>query len=167
MAAADLYVLSATLLEASAELLATTAGGTPARSVVAPGTPALESCDQLYVHVAGIGAERIEQQRRARPRTRRNFVVFTVTAARCYRETAQATPAVTLESAAAYSSEDVWALWNGLFRRYLSGDLLTEGEGCKDVWFDQALPLEPQAGIVGYTIRIRVELDGYDPDAGS
>lgn len=171
MAVGDLHDLAVAVLGAAEQILATAIGGTPERSFVCHGLPALDCCDQLTVNVGAIGEAAtapltaLGSGQRHRSPGRVNLTTLVVTISRCYPSVADdGTPPSPTEQQAATETlnEDGWALWNGLFRQ--SGDLFA---ACDGVFFDGLVPLPPQGGCAGYVFQIRFELPGYDPGAGS
>lgn len=171
MAASDMHALAVAVREAAEEILATTVAGTPERSFVCHGLPALDCCDQLAVNVGAIGEAAtapltaLGAGQRHRSPGRVNLTTLIVTISRCYPSVSDdgvPPSAADQEAAAEALNEDGWALWNGLFRQ--GGDLFA---ACDSVFFDGLVPLPPQGGCAGWVFQIRFELAGYDPGAGS
>ena len=163
----DLQALAQELLDASIWALDTIPtfapglGGSPERSFVSPGSPALDCCDQLTVHVAGVS------QLPTGPHThkdsaRKNIVTLVVTATRCVhglKDDGQPPDATDLEADAAQMNADGWALWNHLWNLMRSGDLLTL---CDEVFWDGLRALTPSGGCGGWTLTLRAAYEGYE-----
>jgi hypothetical protein len=174
VAASDVYDLAAELLAATQAALATTTGGMIDRSFVSPGLPALDCCPQCSVHVpqlAEFGADIQLPQTPMTPahRTRTgwvNGVTLVITVVRCgptLKKNGDPPDPGPLSAAAQLVLEDAWAVWCDLHERHRDGSLFA-GE-CRAVYIDPALAFVPQGTCVGWTLTVRAELDGYDPEA--
>lgn len=144
--------------------------GAPARSFISPGQPALEGCDQLAVHVPLIQAA--DTSPGGLSAGRRNAAIvwhttFVVTIDRCVIDTRGQSQTAMLEpyrpedltNTARQTNADGWALWNHIYNAWQSGDLFTL---CTEVFFDGIRALPEEGGRAGWTITLRVKLDGYE-----
>jgi hypothetical protein len=173
--ARDLHGLAVELLDAAMFALDTlpamdaTLKGAPERRYVSPGTPALDCCDQLTVHIAsleeapteplGLGAGRRASLGRV------NHAVLTLTLTRCvptgtHGKTTYTPPTdLELNAAAEQIDADGWALWNHLYNRIRAGLLFSL---CDGVFWLGARSLGPEGGCAGWVFGFRVVLDGYE-----
>lgn len=169
----DLHGLALELLTACEEALDTIPGsapgygGSPARSFVSPGTPVLDCCDQLTVHVGPLTDGR---QDTAVPAAAKaawvNHVVLLVTVARCVPiwDGDQPPAPAAQQDAAAQINYDKWALWNHLHNLVREGLLFSR---CGDVIWVGLTPLTPSGGCGGSLLTVRVSLDGYSEVLGT
>ncbi len=176
--ATDLYGLAADLLAAAEEaldtlpLIAPAFEGAPERSFVSAGTPALDCCPQLTVHVAAVTEAATAPFGLAtgnRDRSGRiNHVSLIVTIARCVQGLSQkgmeAPDVIDLDATAQQVDADGWALWNHIWSMWAAGELFTV---CGEVFFDGLRALNSDGGCAGWTLAIRVALDGYNDVAPS
>lgn len=171
MAADDLQQLAEDVLAASGQILATTGNPEIERAFVAHGPPALDCCNQLAVHIAGIGEAATQAGTVLQPGLRHafarvNLTALMITVTRCHPvmddDGLQPPTPEELTDAAAMLNADAWALWNGLYRA--QGELF---EDCDLVFFDGVTPLPPQGACAGWVMQIRFELQGYAPLPGS
>ena len=169
--ATDLHDQCVALLEAASDALDTIPGsapelaGAPERKFVSAGTPVLDCCDQLTVHVGPIVEDPLSPSspgsgQRARFGARKNQVLLTVTIGRCMDLSALPTPppVATLEADAEQHNADGWALWNQLWNMVRSGELFTLCSDSKP----ELRPLAPAGGCSGWTMAYRVWIEGYD-----
>jgi hypothetical protein len=161
----DLDALAHELLDAAVEaldtipILAPGLGGSPERSFVSPGLPALDCCDQLTVHVAAVNEHPSGQSNTHKSGARKNLVTLVIHATRCHDiETVPPLPE-TLEATAEQMNADGWALWNHFWKLMRSGDLLTL---CDEVIWDGLRALTPSGGCGGWTLTIRGAYQGYE-----
>jgi hypothetical protein len=163
----DLYDLQQELLDASVASLDTIPtfapglGGAPERSYVSPGLPAFDCCDQLTVHTPAILDSPFSPDS-ATGRSARSASVITVslvvTATRCVP--GEPEPAVVdLLAPTQQISADGWALRNHLLNMIRSDELFSI---CSEVFWDGLRYVNPQGGCAGWTVNLRVQLDGYE-----
>jgi hypothetical protein len=163
----DLYALEQELLDASVESLDTIPtfapglGGAPERSYISPGLPAFDCCDQLTVHTPSIldspfspGSSTGTSAKSATVIT----VSLVVTITRCVP--GEPEPAVSdfLEPTSQIAA-DGWALRNHLLNMIRSDELFSI---CDEVFWDGLRFVNPQGGCAGWTLNLRVQLDGYE-----
>ena len=162
------YVLSNQFLALCADLLATTAGGTPDLAYVYPVRPPIDCCPALIVFM-----ERLTEEQTS-PLTppaatghraafgRLNLVTLTVWALRCSPRVNDdgSVNLLNVLTSAQEVQQDGWALWNGIYRAIRNGDFK---DLCADVHFGDARPIAEQGGCCGWSFSIRAELDGYSP----
>lgn len=169
----DLHALAVEFLDACTEALDTiptydaSLAGAPARRFVAPGTVALDCCDQLAVNVGilseGSSAPGIPKASTARI----NRVTLIATISRCVPSpdaNLNPPPALAIEEAAEQINADKWALWNHIYN--LIGDGLLFDKCCDVVWGPLS-PLQPSGGCGGSTLNITVCFDGYQEVQGT
>lgn len=172
----DLQDFAEALLAASVDSLdaipafAPGLAGSPDRSFVSPGEPVADCCELLAVHATALSEAATEPGGLATGRrfvtARLNHASFVVTIFRCVptgveSKTGKYTPPLTadLEQAASQINADGWALWNGLFNRTRSGDLIGM---CSEFFMDGMRALVPSGGCAGWVLGIRVALEGYE-----
>ena len=177
----DLHELALELLNVCIESLDTIPdfepdlSGAPERAFVSPGQPVLDCCDQLTVHVQQIGdADTTPGGLNAGQRARFgkiNHVTMIVTSTRCITTggenragTIEIPSAEDLEADARQLDADAWALWNHAFNMTRAEEFRTL---CSEVFFDGILAIQPSGGCAGWTVTIRVALDGYEETLGS
>lgn len=172
----DLHDLAMEYLDACVESLDTIPtfapelGGAPERRFISPGQPALDCCDQLTVHVAGAvdaptSPGGLTAGRKA-AYGKVNLVLMVATLTRCVPVIEQKkwpTPAA-MEAAAAQINADGWALWNHTFNMVASGQLFGI---CQEVYWDTLNSITPSGGCGGWTLGVRVRLDGYQESLGT
>jgi len=135
--------------------------GAPERNFVSPGQPAFDCCPQLTVNATPISDAPLAPGGLAAGRKiggSINHVGLTISITRCQPQTADTPPADSLQAVAEQTNADVWALWNHLQSLWRSGDLF---KLCGEVFWDGARAIQPSGGCVGWTLGIRVSLDGY------
>ena len=162
-----LYDFAKELLDDCHDALLTTSGGATTYEHVNPGTPSLDCCDSLIVYVNPLGAEphgggaAYEEGHQSQRGGRLNVATFKILVTRCLEQPSDGAPLpdADLNAAAQEVDADVWAIWNYLTALYRAGSLFQGA--CSDVWFVNAIPLEPQGGCIGWTITIRAAIDGY------
>ena len=164
----DLFSLAEDYLEACVDALDTiptfapALGGAPERSYVAPGLPALDCCPQLTVDVRAVQEDPRSPSgpgsgQRARYGARKNNVFLVATIVRCYPR--EVPPDQTeMQEAAEQVDADGWALWNYIWNLIRSGELFTL---CDDS-SPELRQLTPSGGCAGWTLSMRVELEGYE-----
>ena len=167
---ADLFDLCDELLAASVEALDTIPdsapelAGSPERSFISPGLPALDCCPQLTVHSsfvqdAATSPGGLSAGRKVAGKI--NQVSLVATIARCIPviDDSGTLPALAdMQAAAEQINADGWALWNHLYNLWLAGLLFTY---CGEVFWEGLRPLTPQGGCAGWTLSLRVSLGGY------
>lgn len=169
--ATDLQDVCLELLEAAEQALDTIPGsapelaGAPERKFVAAGTPVLDCCDQLTVHVGPVVEDPLspssaQSGQRARFDARKNQVTLTVTIGRCMDLSALPSPppVATLEADAEQHNADGWALWNEMWNLVRSGELFTLCADSKPA----LRPLAPSGGCSGWTLTYQVWIEGYE-----
>ncbi len=169
--AGDLYDLANELLEAAVVVLDglptldPSLDGAPDRRFVSPGTPALDCCDQLTVHVAAVSDAPLPPGGLAAGKRKPgslNHVSLVATITRCIPvPDAQGTPPPEgqLQAAAGQQDADAWVLWNDLEAMWRADDLFA---GCREVFWDGLRPVGPAGGCGGWTLALRVSLEGYE-----
>jgi hypothetical protein len=171
----DLYSAADEMLQAaiqSLDDLLTWVGpfkGAPERSFVSLGAPAIDCCDQLTVHAAQItdvnfGGGLAEGRKLAGGKT---HVYLTVTIQRCVSMPADdgtPPPIEEMVADARQGDADAWALWNGIWALWRSGDLFSL---CGELFMDRLRPLGPAGGCGGWTLDTHITLDGYEPAVSS
>jgi hypothetical protein len=163
----DLYAQAAALLSACETLLGTRA---PTVSFVSPGLPVFDCCPMLAVHVPSLGEAFTSPTQGALVSGHRgkfgrvNLTALVVSIVRCDQEKPGGTlpDVIAKEATAAEVLEDVWTLWNGLYRMLDDGTLFHD---CNERYFDGARAINGSGGCIGYTLNLRVALPGYDPTA--
>jgi hypothetical protein len=163
----DLYALEQELLDAAVESLDTIPtfapglGGSPERSYISPGLPAFDCCDQLTVHSASILDSPFSPDS-ATGRSARSASVITiglvVTITRCVPGQPEPPVSDFLEPTQQVEA-DGWALRNHLRGMIQSGELFSI---CDEVFWDGLRKVNPQGGCAGWTLNLRVQLDGYE-----
>jgi hypothetical protein len=171
----DLHALADALLTASAEALDTvnaydaTLQGAQDRQFVSPGTPVLDCCDQLTVHIPSIAQGDTTPGGLAAGKRHLtgaiNIPTFHITSTRCIPVGSTSASgdfippsAASLGEAARQLNADAWALWNHLFWLQASDMLLNL---CSEVFFDGIQELPPSGGCAGWLAQVRASLDGY------
>lgn len=169
--ATDLHLLCGDLLDASIAALDTIPdfapglGAAPERSFISPGPPALDCCDQLTVHVVSVTEAGTSPLGLASGRRnvsgRVNHVGLVVTITRCIPtgDDTRAPETAGLEAAAEQTNADAWALWNHLWNMWRADALFTM---CGEVFWDGLRPVNPSGGCAGWTLNLRVSLEGYE-----
>ncbi len=166
----DLQDLAQALLDACAEALDTIPSfdaallGAPDRQFVAAGLPVWDCCEQLVVHVVGIGEA--DTSPGGLPAGKRyvygriNHVLLNATITRCVTVDASGGPAPVAALAAdgIQHNADGWALWNHLFNLQSSGLFLTL---CDEVFFEGITAAAPAGGCAGWVVSVRAYLGGY------
>lgn len=161
----DLYAQAVALLNACETLLGTRS---PAVSFVSPSLPVFDCCPMLAVHVPSLGEAFTSPTQGALVSGHRNtfgrvnLSTLVVSIVRCDQEKiGGALPdVIKKEATAAEVMEDVWTLWNGLYRMLGDGTLFND---CGERFFDGARAINSSGGCVGYTLTFRVSIPGYDP----
>jgi hypothetical protein len=163
----DLYALEQELLDASVESLDTiptfapALGGAPERSYISPGLPAFDCCDQLTVHTPSILDSPFSPDS-ATGRSARSASVITIslvtTITRCIPGGTEP-DVLDLVAPTQQIAADGWALRNHLLGMIRSDELFTI---CDEVFWDGLRFVNPQGGCAGWTLNLRVQLDGYE-----
>lgn len=173
MAATDLYALAVELLTAAEAAIATTPGGAIDRAFISPGLPSLDCCPQLTVHLGGPAegdtaplTTPLQAGHRTSQTALVNLIQFTITVVRCAPTGSDAQPLpspVALQATAETTLADLWALWNELRAAHRAGTLFDAdaGPGSRELFFDPAVPLDPQGGCAGWLVPLRVSFGGY------
>jgi hypothetical protein len=168
----DLQLLAQEFLDAVEEALDTiptynaSLEGAPERKFVTFGTPALDCCEQLSVHVGilseGSSAPTVPKASIARI----NRVQLIATFTRCVPspDMTNPPPAVEIEAAAAQINADKWAVWNHIYN-LINADMLFDK--CCDVIWGPLAPLQPSGGCGGSTLSMQVCYDGYEEVQGT
>lgn len=144
--------------------------GAPARTLVTPGIPVWDCCDQLAVHVAGVRDQSTRPQSPVGVTARRHvygrltLAEIQATVTRCvptgdvvgtvYEPPTEAS----LEAAAEQIHADGWALYNGIYNRIAQGIL---SDRCSEVAWDGLQTAAPAGGCGGWTFVLRFQLGGY------
>jgi len=167
----DLHDTCLDLLTAAAQALDTIPvfapglAGAPERRFVSAGTPVLDCCDQLTVHMGPIAEDPLSPSspasgQRARLDARKNAVTLLLTLGRCMDLSAlpNPPPVDVLELDGEQHNADGWALWNVLWNQVRSGDLFTLCADSKP----ELRPLAPSGGCSGWVMAYRIWLEGYE-----
>jgi hypothetical protein len=161
----SLYQAGADLLAACVAALNLTATGAPTRVYVADGPVALD-CEQVTVHFASIGQADTSPSSPALQPARRAVTAsvgvagMIVTATRCVPVVSQEgrpPSASAIEASARVIAADGWAIWNHLHNEVRAGSLFA---GCQGLYIDPALPITPSGGVGGWTLAVRLPLEG-------
>lgn len=169
----DLHAIAEELLQHAADALDTIPGfdpallGAPARQFISPGLPVWD-CEQLAVYVPSIAEldttpGGLDTGRRAN-RAWVNDVSLIVGIVRCCIPDEPTPSALALTAAAAQLHADAWALWNHLHNVKSSGQFLSL---CDEATFEPIIAAAPSGGCGGWTMTVRVALDGYQEPVGS
>ena len=162
----DLQDLAQEFLDACVEALDTIPsvapglGGAPARSYVSPGRPAFDCCPQLTVHTGPVTASPTSPGTTTGTSARSALVTvpaLIATIVRCI-PTGEQPATEDMQAAAEQINADGWALWNHILNLIRAGDLF---QVCGEVFWDGLRPVDPQGGCAGWTLNLRVLLDGY------
>lgn len=163
----DLQSLAQEFLDACVEALDTIPsfapglGGSPARSYVASAVPALDCCPQLTVHVAGVVPSPTSPGTTTGTSARSALVTvvgLVATITHCVTAGEGIDPE-TMTAEAAQGNANGWALWNHILGLIRSGLLFSQ---CGEVFWDGLRPVPESGGCAGYTLNLRVLLDGYE-----
>lgn len=172
----DLHALAEEFLDACIASLdtipsfASGLAGAPPRSFISPGQPALDCCDQLTVHVSSVQDAPTSPGGLADGRRevfgKINHARMIATSTRCVpiiTEKAWPTPAE-MNAAAAQINADGWALWNHIFNLGRAKLLFPL---CGEVLWEGLNSIVPSGGCGGWTLSLRVRLDGYEETIGT
>ena len=173
----DLHALAEELLSACIEALDTIPtyapglGGAPERTFIAAGTPVWDCCEQLAVHVStltesstspgGLGSGRRASFGRV------NLIRLVATVTRCIptiNDAGELPSEVELTEAAEQVNADGWALWNHIYNLIREEQLFSL---CSEVFWDGFTAANPSGGCAGWTLSLRVQMDGYEEILGS
>lgn len=166
----DLHVLAGDFLDACIEALDSNApglAGAPERTFISPGRPVLDCCDQLAVHVEAVTElNSTGSGQKARQGARTNLVTLIATSTRCIPTGTATNPPSTEElmGAAEQLDADAWALWNHVFNMIRADQLFML---CGEVFWDGLRALAPSGGCAGWTLQLRVQLEGYEEALGT
>lgn len=171
----SLYGLAGELLTVAASILDTTPAKAPAVQFVCHGPPPYDCCGFVAVAAGPITYAAFSRGsitmggRTADPRMPVDpNIALVVYVLRCASAQPQGGLQITLPQAAAISKDaevaaaDGWSLWNGLRNRQRAGTLFA-GWPCRVFDIDNALPLAPDGGCLGWAVTLNVGLDGYTP----
>lgn len=164
----SLYQAGADLLAACVAALDLTTARAPERAYVSDGPVALD-CEQVTVHFANLAQADTSPSAPVLQPARRLLgaslavLGMVITATRCVpvvsNEGRPPTVAAIQESALVVA-QDVWALWNHLHQQIRDGSLFP---GCQGVYIDPALPINTSGGVGGWTLTVRVPMEGIPP----
>lgn len=160
------------LLEIAQEALDDTFGGPipsdgEGRALVAlGGTPIIDCCPWLSVHIAGQGVASTNPQGPLGSGHKKTTkfvpqVSFLVVVARCIPglEKGKKLPSVAaLENAARATSEDMWAITDAVRKEDIAGTLFAGA--CREVEHLGSTPIDPAGGCAGWLIRYRATIEG-------
>lgn len=161
----SLYDAAAALLAAAVAALDLTDARAPARFYVSDGPVALD-CEQVTVEVAGIGqADTAPQSPFLEPGRRPliaslGLVALKITATRCVpvvSDSGRPPSVAAIQASAQKVLADGWSIWNYLHQQIRDGALFP---GCQGVFIDPAQPIGTSGGVGGWTLTVRVPLDG-------
>lgn len=169
----DLYAFAQEVLEAAIEGLdnipnsAPGLEGAPERAFVSAGQPAIDCCPQLTVHVASVDDTMPGVLNPGQRKAKKNYVRVIVTIVRCVIDTRTGVSPVLhdvplvadLEATAEQVDADGWALWNHFYNLYRADDLFSL---CGEVFFEGLRSMTESGTCSGWTLTLRVSLDGYD-----
>lgn len=162
------YVLSNQYLSLCADLLDTTAGGSPDLAYVYPVQPVIDCCPALIVFMPRLTEEQTSPLTPPAATGHRaqfgrvNLVTLTAWVLRCSpRMSDDGSVNVTeVLYVAQQVQQDGWVLWNGIYHAIRDGVFKSL---CEDVHFGEARPIREQGGCLGWEFTIRAELNGYAP----
>lgn len=135
--------------------------GAPSRAFVAPGLPAADCCPQLTVHAQSLGEFYSSAPPPKASDARINGVLLIATLFRCVPTLTESgdPPSMNAQIAAGLQLDaDGWALFNHLYEQVRTGVLF---EKCKPVVWEGFNALVPSGACGGWTVAVRVNLDGY------
>lgn len=170
----DLHALAQEYLAACVESLDTIPlfnpglAGAPDRAFTSPGIPVWDCCEQLTVHVDGATESGTSPQGLATGRRqawgRINLVGFVATVTRCIPvvggTSLDSLPTIeSMTAAAEQIHADGWALWNHIYNMIRAKELFAI---CDEVFWDGLRAVSPSGGCGGWTLVLRVQLDGYE-----
>lgn len=169
MPASDLYDACMALLTDAVDALATTAAGAPPIALPYPGPPIDDYCNMVTVHWTPIvhtpnsppGAASLDAFHRNYAYL--NLVTFTITVRRCdaaIPDGATHPGATDIAAAAKVVADDAWALNHVLMAKIREGTLFGPFP-CNEVQMGQIQQLSPLGGIIGCTLAITAEIQGY------
>ena len=142
--------------------------GAPDRYFVSPGEPAFDCCPQLTVHVSSITDRPTTLTTTGRSCAASvSLVGLVVTIVRCVPvpDDQGNPPSMEAMCEAAFQTEmDGWALWNHLYSMWCADMLFSL---CGEVFWDGMRAINPAGGCSGWTLSLRVSLDGYEDIASS
>ncbi|HET9234986.1 MAG TPA: hypothetical protein VFP10_12670 [Candidatus Eisenbacteria bacterium] len=162
----DLQDLAQEFLDACVEALDTIPvsapglGGAPERSYITHALPAFDCCPQLTVHVASVTPSPTSPGTAIGTSARSALVTvvgLVATILRCV-QAGENIPTATMTAEAAQINADGWALWNEILNAIRAGTLFQQ---CGEVFWDGLRPSPAQGGCAGWTLNLRVLLDGY------
>ena len=162
----DLNALAEELLAACVEALdsipafAPGLGGSPGRRYTAVAIPAVDCCPQLTVHSSGVTPSPVSPGTATGTSQKSAFVLvvgLVATILRCV-QTGEGIPIETMSAEAAQVDADGWALVNHVYNMWKAGDLFSQ---CGEVFWDGLRPVNESGGCAGWTLNLRVLLDGY------
>ena len=169
----DLDDLANELLTTVGTALLTTAGGAIDRAYVSPGVPVIDCCPMLTVDVRTLTAENTAPTGPSPVIGHRGvrvpalwLVSLVITVVRCAAtvEEQQLPSIADLTANATAMNEDLWAIWNWLLEAKRDG-LLFDG-ACTAMYLDPPLSIN-QGGCCGWTLQIRVPVNGYAAPVGT
>lgn len=171
------YNAASRLLEVAAEALDTLTAvgldGCPDRAYVSPGLPAFD-CEQLTVYASAL-SEEITSPLNPNTATgqrhkfgRISLVSFTTSIARCLPLTdGNVPPDPILEDVASRQLlADARVIWEEYYWRSKRGTLLGD-DLCSIRRMNASHVVDPSGGMGGWNIQVTLEIDGYNPQAGS
>ncbi len=171
---ASLHEIAQELLDAAEAAVADTVGGPVVEAFLSPGLPAFDrGCDIAVAWAGQLGMEATAPLAPAPAVGHRfqyggwvNLPTLNVTVLRCVA-VAQDQKGVyrvpspdQLSADARKVMEDGWAIWNGVCRDILRGELF--GGTCNDIKVQALIPVVPEGGLAGWTLNVAVELPGFD-----
>lgn len=168
----SLYGIASELLATAVAILAGTAAGAPANQYVSHGPPAYDCPNTVAVNAGmiqyapnlqkgpgGIFDPRMDVQ---------ILVPLTITALRCATALPQGGAVITLPTAAKINADaqmvyaDGWSLFCGVRNANRDGTLFTHWP-CRVLEIDSAIPIAPEGGVLGWSLTLHIQLDGFDP----
>lgn len=177
-AVSDLYDLAHEWLEVCSEAVTATFGGAISRAFVCDPPPAFDCCPQLTVHLGGPSeADTVPQSpplivaERANFVPNMNLVAMTATVVRCNATAGDNGEEILLpdpadiELVARATSEDVWAIWNYTKQRHRENVLFSSRTQRRELFLDAPVAVAAQGGCSGWTLPIRVQVDGFSPSS--
>ena len=141
--------------------------GAPDRSLVTPGLPVDDCCEQIAVHVGPIRRRQTVARGRVGRNAWRSEVEFTVTVGRCIPgpdDRGNGPTVEQLEESARQINADGWALWNAVNNAYRDGIILG---GCDPVDIGPMVDRNPSGGCGGWTLPIVAVVNGFTDDESS
>lgn len=154
------------------DAVSTTIGEAINRAYVSNGAPAFDCPPQLTVHAGGPAeadtaplSPPLAPGQRASVTGAVHLVNITATVIRCapiVDDRGEAPSASAIETSANEVLQDVWAIWNFTRKKHRANLLFASPSGRRELILDPAISVPTEGGAAGWSIPIRVQLDGYE-----